>query len=104
MMDPGAFSVRGDSKKAVRDAVEAIRVTKSADESISHDNVQLCIDELANILDERLYLGADGVVGMGGLLSASNNTLNTITTKDMSTASSVLKVSKDASATAGGNA
>ena len=103
MMDPGAFSVRGDSKKAVRNAVEVIRVAKSADGSISHDNAQLCIDKLSNILDERIYYGADGVVGMGGLLSAATNTLTAITTTDMSTAASVLKALKDAAAAAGAN-
>ena len=49
MRDPGVFSARGVSKKAVRDAMEAIRVAKSADGSISHDDAQRCVDELAHI-------------------------------------------------------
>ena len=48
-MDPSVFLARGVSKKAVRNAVEAIRVTKSADGSISHDNAQRCVNELTNI-------------------------------------------------------
>ena len=95
-MDPRAFLARGDSKTAVKTAVEAIRLTKSTDGSITHDNAQLAMDELANILDERLYYGEDGVVGMGELLSATTNALTSVTTTSMSTATSVLKAAKDA--------
>ena len=102
-MDPGAFSARGDSKTAVRTAVEAIRLTKTADGSITHDNAQLAIDELTNILDERLYYGENGVVGMGALLSAGSNALTSVTTTDMSNAASVLKASKEAAAAIGAN-
>ena len=89
------------SKTAVRTAVEAIRLTKSTDGSITHDNAQLAIDELTNILDERLYYGENGVVGMGALLSAGSNALTSVTTTDMSNAASVLKASKKAAATIG---
>lgn len=63
---------------------------------ISHDNAQLCINALTSILNERLYYGADSVVGMGGLLSQTFNSLTTITTTYMATASTILKASKDA--------
>ena len=103
-MDPGAYSARGDSKTAVKAAVEAIRLTKSTDGSITHDNAQLAIDELSDILDERLYYGENGVVGMGALLSATANALTNVTTTTMSTATSVLKASKDAATTIGADA
>ena len=79
-------------------------VTKSTDGSITHDNAQLAIDELVNILDERLYYGENGIVGMGALLFAGANALTNVTTTSMSIAASVLKASKDAAATIGTNA
>ena len=48
-MDPGAFSARGVSKTTVHDAIEAIRMAKASDGSISRDSAQRCADELRTI-------------------------------------------------------
>ena len=104
-MDSGAFLVQVEAKKAAKGALEAIKLVKSTDWTVSYTNAQLCINELTNTLTKRLYSDTDGVVDMSGLLDApveheddgmSENTLTSIRTANMTTAKSVLRASKDA--------